>query len=70
MGKDFQAETDHKPLLQITEKSFEDLSPRLQCTTMKLLRHKIKPKYTPGKTCTLQIVCEEIYSKMNLKQNV
>lgn len=48
-GIDCQGETDHRPLLKIMEKPLQDLSPRLQRMVMRLLRYRIKLKYTPGK---------------------
>ncbi|OXA53834.1 Transposon Tf2-6 polyprotein [Folsomia candida] len=49
-GSHFLIETDHKPLLQIlVSKNLDDLSPRLQCFRLRLMRYSYDVKYVPGK---------------------
>ena len=42
-------ETDHKPLVPISEKSLNDMTPRIQRLMLKLQRYDTKMTWTPGK---------------------
>ena len=54
MGMQFQVETDHKPLVSLLgEKNLEELSPRLQCFHMHLMRYKFTILHLPGKELTV-----------------
>lgn len=50
MGKTFEIETDHKPLLQVLQtKSLDDHSCRLQRLRIRLMRYSYSMKFVPGK---------------------
>lgn len=46
---DVIAETDHKPLVTISKKSFDQTPPRIQRLMLKLQKYSLKIEYTPGK---------------------
>lgn len=48
-GSRFTIETDHRPLLGLLKKNFDDLSPRIQRLAMRLLRYSFDLVYVPGK---------------------
>ncbi|GBN72159.1 Retrovirus-related Pol polyprotein from transposon 17.6, partial [Araneus ventricosus] len=48
-GQHVEIETDHKPLLGIIHKPFENISPRLQRLLLRLQRYSFKLIHVPGK---------------------
>ena len=48
-GREFIAETDHKPLVTIMKKPIHTATPRIQNMLLKLQRHNINLVYKPGK---------------------
>ncbi|XP_027869193.1 uncharacterized protein K02A2.6-like [Xiphophorus couchianus] len=50
VGKHFQMETDHKPLLSLlSSQMLDDLPPRIQRFRMRLMRYSYSISYVPGK---------------------
>lgn len=48
-GRKFIIKTDHRPLLGLLKKPLDDLSPRIQRLTVRLLRYNFELSYVPGK---------------------
>lgn len=48
-GNRFNLHTDHRPLLGLIKKPFDELSPRLQRMAIRLLRYDFVLEYVPGK---------------------
>lgn len=77
-GIDVTLETDHKPLLQISQsKSLDDLTPRLQRIRLRLMRYNYEVVYVPGKQLVLAdclsrnpVSVRESYYKDELPQEI
>ena len=48
-----QLETDHKPLVPLSKKDLNDMTPRIQRLMLKLQRHNYNLSWTPGKNLYL-----------------
>lgn len=48
-GRHFKLESDHRPLIGLLKKPIDDMSPRIQRLTIKLLRYQFELNYVPGK---------------------
>ncbi|UYV61276.1 K02A2.6-like [Cordylochernes scorpioides] len=49
-GRKFTAYTDHKPLVSLVKKNFDQMSPRLQRLSLYLLNYQFELKFIPGKS--------------------
>ncbi|UYV70481.1 K02A2.6-like, partial [Cordylochernes scorpioides] len=49
-GRKFTAYTDHKPLVSLLNKNFDQMSPRLQRLSLYLLNYQFELKFIPGKS--------------------
>ncbi|UYV81408.1 K02A2.6-like [Cordylochernes scorpioides] len=49
-GRKFTAYTDHKPLVSLLKKNFDQMSPRLQRLSLYLLNYQFELKFIPGKS--------------------
>ncbi|UYV79078.1 hypothetical protein LAZ67_17001042 [Cordylochernes scorpioides] len=49
-GRKFTAYTDHKPLVSLLKKNFDQMSPRLQRLSLYLLNYQFDLKFIPGKS--------------------
>ncbi|UYV77245.1 K02A2.6-like, partial [Cordylochernes scorpioides] len=49
-GRKFFAYTDHKPLVSLLKKNFDQMSPRLQRLSLYLLNYQFDLKFIPGKS--------------------
>ena len=48
-GLDIVVETDHKPIVALSNKSVNDMSPRIQRLMLSLLNYFFSVEWTPGK---------------------
>ncbi|UYV66708.1 K02A2.6-like [Cordylochernes scorpioides] len=49
-GRKFTAYTDHKPLVSLLKKNFDQMSPRLQRLSLYLLNYQFEFRFIPGKS--------------------
>ena len=59
LGRHIEVYTDHKPLLPIVQKPFDDVPPRLQRWLVSLMPYDYALKYVPGK----QLSCTDALSR-------
>jgi hypothetical protein len=64
-GKEFIAETDHKPLEMITQKNLMNAPPRLQRMLIRLQPYDMVVRYRPGKEMLLADCLSRLPSKAN-----
>ncbi|XP_065197162.1 uncharacterized protein LOC135828666 [Sycon ciliatum] len=66
LGRDVDVFTDHRPLLHIVQKPFDDVPPRLQRWLVSLMPYSYSLKHIPGK----QLLCVDALSRAPLKTTV
>eukprot|EP00117_Sycon_ciliatum_P026714 scpid19450/ scgid21866/ Transposon Ty3-I Gag-Pol polyprotein; Gag3-Pol3; Transposon Ty3-2 TYA-TYB polyprotein; Capsid protein; p24; Spacer peptide p3; Nucleocapsid protein p11; Ty3 protease; p16; Spacer peptide J; Reverse transcriptase/ribonuclease H; p55; Integrase p52; Integrase p49 len=59
LGRSVQVVTDHKPLISIVQKPFDEVPPRLQRWMVALMPYQYTLSHAPGK----QMVCEDTLSR-------
>ena len=64
-GRQFVVETDHKPLISISEKPLCDAPPRLQRLLLRVQKYDKKLIYVPGKQLVIADTLSRAYSKKN-----
>ena len=66
LGRHVEVYTDHKPLLPIVQKSFDDVPPRLQRWLVSLMPYDYSLKHLPGK----QLSCTDTLSRAPLMDSI
>ena len=66
LGRPVQVWTDHKPLINIVQKPFDDVPPRLQRWLVSLMPYQIALTYTPGR----HLICADALSRAPLSDKI
>lgn len=64
LGRPVQVWTDHKPLINIVQKPFDDVPPRLQRWLVSLMPYQLSLTYTPGR----HLICADTLSRAPLSE--
>ncbi|GBO12139.1 Retrovirus-related Pol polyprotein from transposon 17.6 [Araneus ventricosus] len=65
-GRNVTVETDHKPLLGLSKKPYDSISPRLQRMLLRLNKYNVNLIYVPGK----QLVIADTLSRAQLNDKI
>ena len=65
-GRKMQIETDHKPLVTITQKPIHSTPKRLQRMLLQLQRYDVEPKYKRGKEMHIVDALSRAYVKNSI----